>query len=375
LEVGDSVVYFGQFMGLYEGPDANGSERNGRLDAGEDEVWRPESVYDARYGDLNIGYTRFHHVLDPGDGIPDFKGPPPPPIPELSYELTENKVLLRWKGNSEDPGYYDPFSGKQDFEGYRVYVSNTGMEYDFHILAEFDRVDFAYYSITDSLATHPDARTNAPPDTVINTIPLYRQPVGQNSGLETIRESDSTYVFVIPDAHPCYPRYYAVCAYDYGDPRSGTEPLETARNANALYLAPAGDPEEEVRAVPNPYRAYRDYTAGYSGGLAWENQDDGTPEFFPQTDRRLEFINLPAECLIRVYTVAGDLVQIIPHSATDVNALGDPNTHWNSLSSESWDLNTRNGQQIVSGLYLFSVEDLTPGHRGKVKAGKFVVIR
>ncbi|HDH57424.1 MAG TPA: hypothetical protein ENF16_02330 [Bacteroidetes bacterium] len=374
--VGDSVIYFGVYQGyLYPGPDEDGTERNGRLDAGEDEIWRPEFVYDARYGELNLGYTRFNNVLDPGDGIPDFKGPPPPPIPILSYQLSETEVLLRWKNNAEDPGYYDPFSGAQDFEGYRIYTSNSGLENDYQLLADYDRVDFAYFSANDSLATHPDTRTNAPADTIIDTQVLFRKPFGQNTGLEAIRDTDSTYVFVIKNAHPCFPRHYSVCSYDYGDPRSGTEPLETARNANAVYAAPAGNPQNEVRVIPNPYRAYENYTQTYAGGLSWENQDDGTPEFFPQTDRRIEFINLPAECLIRVYTLSGDLVQIIPHSSLDMNDLGDPNLQWTSMNSESWDLNSRNGQQIVSGLYLFSVEDLTTENRGKIKAGKFVVIR
>lgn len=374
-DTGDSVFYFGQFIDIYPGPDEDGTERNGRLDEGEDEIWRPEFVYDQRYGELNLGYTRFNNVLDPGDGIPDFKGPPPPPIPDLSYALTETEVILRWKDNAEDPGYFDPFSGAQDFEGYRIYVSNSGLETDFQILAQYDRVDFAYYSLDDSLATHPDTRTSAPADTIIDSQTLYRKPVGPNTGLEATRESDSTYAYVVKHAHPCFPRYYSVCSFDYGDPRSGTEPLETARNANVVYAAPAGNPQDEVKAVPNPYRAYADYTKQYSGGLSWENQDDGTPEFFPQTDRRIEFINLPAQCLIRVYTIGGDLVQIIPHSSSDINPIGDPNTYWTSLSSESWDLNNRNGQQIVSGLYLFSVEDLTPGNRGQIKTGKFVVIR
>jgi hypothetical protein len=374
-EYGDSVIYFGEFKGIYTGPDADGSERNGRLDPGEDEIWRPEFVSDIRYGTLNIGYTRFNHILDPGDGIPDFKGPPPPPIPELSYTLDPDKVLLHWKNNAEDPGYYDPFSGVQDFEGYRVYVSNSGLENDFKILAQFDRVDFAYYSLDDSLATVPDTRTNAPPDTVIDNVTYYRKPCGQNTGLAALFESDSTYLYEVRDAHPCFPRYYAVCSYDYGDPRTGTAPLETARNANAVYAAPAGDPNHAVSVVPNPYRAYEDYTIQYGGGFSWENQDDGTPEFFPQTDRRLEFINLPTQCLIRVYTLGGDLVQIIPHSAVEINQMGDLNTHWTSTNSESWDLNSRNGQQIVSGIYLFSVEDLTLEHRGKVEAGKFVVIK
>ena len=99
-----------------------------------------------------------------------------------------------------------------------------------------------------------------------------------------------------------------------------------------------------------------------------------TPRRVPR-DRRIEFLNLPRECLIRIYTVAGDLVQIIPHSSTTFNDLGDANTNWVSDYSESWDLNSRNGQQVVSGLYVFSVEDLTPGNKGNIEVGKFVIIR
>ncbi len=374
-DVGDTVYHFGIYQGIYGGPDPDGTERNGKLDEGEDEIWRPEFIYDDRYGELNIGYMRFNNVLDPGDGIPDFRGPPPPPIPELSYSLREDAVLLHWKNNAEDPGYYDPFSGAQDFEGYRIYVSNSGLENDYELLADFDVVDFAYFSLNDSLATHPDTRTGAPADTTIEFQTYYRQPFGQNTGLEAIEETDSTYSFIIQNAQPGFPRYYSVTSYDYGDPKSGTEPLETARNANAVYAAPSGNPDNQVTVVPNPYRAYLDYTQTYLGGLSWENQNDGTPQFFPQTDRRIDFVNLPAECLIRVYTVSGDLVVIVPHSSIEINVIGDANLQWTSLNSESWDLNSRNGQQVVSGIYFFSVEDLTPGNKGKISTGKFVIIR
>ncbi|TKJ42327.1 hypothetical protein CEE37_01205 [candidate division LCP-89 bacterium B3_LCP] len=380
--IGDSVIYFGEFIDIYPGPDADGTERNGKLDANEDGISRPEFVYDPRYGELNIGYTQYNNVIDLGDGIPDFKGPPPPPIPELSYELTETEVILRWNNNSEDQEYFDPFSHAQDFEGYRIYVSNTGLEYDYQLLAEFDVVDFAYYSITDSLATIPDAQTNgaATIDTLGDGLTYYRKPVNTNTGLLAIEETDSTYIYAINNAHALFPRYYSVTAFDFGDPSSGTEPLETARNANRVYVAPSGNPQNKVSVVPNPYRAYEDYTQTYietspGSGLSWENQDDGTPDYFPQTDRRLEFINLPIKCLIRIYTVAGDLVQIIPHTTEIINNFGDPNTGWVSDHSEGWDLNNRNGQQVVSGLYMFSVENLTSGNEGNIEVGKFVIIR
>ena len=386
--IGDPVIYFGHDTGyLYPGPDEDGSERNGKLDPQEKAyidamTYFPEFAYDERYGELNIGYMKDNNVLDPGDGIPDFKGPPPPPIPELSYEPGEDYILLRWKNNAEDPNYFDPFSQVQDFEGYRIYVSNTGLEYDYQLLAEFDRVDFAYYSLNDSLASYPDIYTNLPADsTFTDNVTYYRKPVNANSGFNAIIETDSTYVYKVLNAHAFYPRYYSVTSFDYGDPKSGTEPLETARNANRIYVAPSGSPANKVMVVPNPYRAYEDYTQAYvetspGSGLSWENQDDGTPEFFPQTDRRIEFINLPTKCLIRIYTIAGDLVQIIPHTnETPLNTLGDPNSGWVSDYSEGWDLNSRNGQQVVSGLYLFAVEDLTEGNKGNIEVGKFVIIR
>jgi len=68
-------------------------------------------------------------------------------------------------------------------------------------------------------------------------------------------------------------------------------------------------------------------------------------------------------------------VQIIPHTTEVINTLGDANTGWVSDHSEGWDLNNRNGQQVVSGLYMFSVEDLTPGNEGNIEVGKFVIIR
>jgi hypothetical protein len=342
------------------------------------------------YGRWDMGWMSDNGVLDLGDGIPDFTGPPPPPIPSLQhyypntenigglgYEVREHEVVIRWsKSPSEDPNYQDPFSRVQDFEGYRIYVGNTNLDEYFSLVADYDRIDYAYMSETDSLVSFPDPRPPgsgvgyAPPDTVIETTTYHRRPYGNNTGFAQVQIDDSTYEVVFPNTAPLFPRWYSVVAYDFGDPRTGTEPLSTSPTANSVYVAPSGDSNLPVRAVPNPYRAYQDYTRSYSNGLRWENQDDGTPQFFPQTDRRLEFVNLPRQCLIRVFTVAGDMVAILPHNIT-----GDQNTGWVSEYSERWNLNNRNQQQIVSGIYLFSVEDKTPGHNGNIKTGKFVVIR
>jgi len=379
-EESKEVYYFGVYMGTYYGPDDDGSEGNGRLDPNEDN-WKtliPEVYPDwlftdeyEKFGTLDLGYMSGNNILDTGDGIPDFQGPPPPEVPQVTYELTETQVILKWGTfPSEDPSYQDPFSRRQDFEGYRVYVGNSGLENDYSLVKQYDLVDFAYFSVTDSMVTYPDNRTNAPADTIIDGIAYYRQAVNNNNGFLEIIQTDSTYRYVFENVHSLFPRWYCITAFDYGDPQSGTEPLETARSANAVYVAPSGNPNKEVIVVPNPYRAYEDYTVTYSNGLMWENQDDGTPDFFPNIDRRLEFINLPPQCLIRIFTVAGDLVAVVPH-----NIPGDDNIGWVSEYSESWDLNSRNLQQVTSGLYLFSMEDWTPGNKGKIQVGKFVIIR
>ena len=465
------VWYFGHFMGWYTGPDEDGSENNGLLDPGEDELlWSLQNfVNDSGYvyagerfskqgrtwvpntegtrslrvfgagaqPDWFIGHLNLNGVLDRGDGIPDFQGPPPPQVPVLFAETTEDAVILRWKDNAERS--VDPFSHLRDFEGYSIWMGNDGMENSFSLLGEFDQVDYAYFDRDGLIRTMPDTRgfADAPMDSTVEG--WSRQAVGPNNGLMPIRkphgwtepfedengdlvwnapepfadsngngvydpgeawqdinanrrhdagepftdengngqfdmaEDYTVYEYTISPVHSLFPRWYAVTAYDFGDFLTGTEPLETAKTANALRAAPSGLPDRKVLAVPNPYRMDGDYTVAYmeddAGGLAWENQNDGTVDFWPQQDRRMDFINLPEKALIRIFTLAGDLVQILPH-----NVDGDANRGWASPHSESWNLNNRNFQMVAPGLYLFSVEDQTDEGKGNTQVGKFVII-
>ena len=372
---------------IYPGPDPDGSENDGHLTPLEDAYERPEE----------FDYMRNNGMLNFGDGHPDFRGPPPPPVPSLKlliepvtleregqtliidYERLNHSIVLKWnKIPSEAPEYTDPFSREWDFEGYRVYSSNTGLEQDFSFMDEFDRIDWAYYSVIDSLISQPVSNIDLiDPDTTINGVSYFRRPVGRNIGLDGSGDlyydpSTQNYYYIIHDAHPMVPRYYAVTAFDYGDYKTGTPPLESARRANMIYVAPSGNDQDKVMVVPNPYRTNEDYTIDHGKGLSWENRDDGTADYFPQTDRRLYFFNLPQHCLIRIYTVCGDLVDIVPH-----NVAGDDFQGWNADFAEPWDLNSRNHQQVVSGMYLFTVEKMDEAGKatGGIDIGKFVVIK
>jgi hypothetical protein len=80
------------------------------------------------------------------------------------------------------------------------------------------------------------------------------------------------------------------------------------------------------------------------------------------TGVRVEFRNLPAsQNTVRIFTLSGDLVIEIPHDGT----MGS--------GSQAWNLVSRNGQEIVSGVYLFSVESADSAF--ETVRGKFVVIR
>ena len=75
--------------------------------------------------------------------------------------------------------------------------------------------------------------------------------------------------------------------------------------------------------------------------------------------RKLQFVNLPERAVIRIYSLAGVLVDAIDHN--------DPT----GGGTAEWDLRNRNNQYVASGMYFYHVQ--TPD--GKAKIGKFVVIQ
>ncbi|MCK4234911.1 hypothetical protein KAX75_10815 [candidate division WOR-3 bacterium] len=280
-----------------------------------------------------------------GDGIPDFVGPPPPPIPNIQVTPGDQKVTILWDKLSES--YKNIFVATLSgipagldtnyFEGYRVYRSETGVPGEWTLLKEFDRIDY-----TDSTELEPIAwNRGIPPDTIIG--------------------DDTFYKYVDRNVLNYTPHYYGISAFDKGWPfNEGTilPVLESAVLGNKILAYPSpisSEEDDEVIVIPNPYRIsqtqkYRD--------LKWEDWEGyGWNEHM----RRLCFANLPERCTIRIYSLGGDLVRTIEHNYAQSNR-----------SYEDWNLITRDVQGIVSGIYLFSVENHISG---KIQVGKFVVIK
>lgn len=108
------------------------------------------------------------------------------------------------------------------------------------------------------------------------------------------------------------------------------------------------DDMDKIRVVPNPY-------------VAASSFEVAPPAVFStgRGERRVDFIHLPQECTINIYTIAGDHVKRIEHSGT----LYDGTESWNLLNTE--------GQDIAAGYYLYHVE--TPN--GYEHIGRLAVIK
>lgn len=325
-------------------------------------------------------------------------GSPPPP-PNLRVWPTEGKNVLFWDNFSET--IPDVSELIYDFEGYRVWRADNwdrpfgsseanGPSSDlWMLLAEFDlqnglgadtgleslryqpNVDatlLTFYS--DALMDNPNLQsgrellppvgyTLAEADTAIA---VAKTQLGLPGGKVYYRYEDTR-------VHTGMHYFYSATAMDHqrviqdgvligfatglsGDPSSGF-----------VYTVPQSESQatwdfnkDAVYVVPNP--ATRSTMAPWA--LNPNNEDP--------TGLKVEFRHLPAaRCQIRIYTLAGDLVKEILHDETAAIATGD----YASTGTATWDLVSRNGQDVASGVYIFSVE--ADGFERTV--GKFIVIR
>lgn len=103
---------------------------------------------------------------------------------------------------------------------------------------------------------------------------------------------------------------------------------------------------DSIAVVPNPY----------VGAASWEPLNLFRAG---RGERKIYFVNLPAVCTIRIYTVSGGLVNELRHEGTVDNG------------QEPWNLVSKDGMEISYGVYVFHVD--APGIGEKV--GKFAVIK
>ncbi len=305
----------------YLGEDAN---ENGKLDAGED---------------LIVNGVLDRYIL-----------PEPPADPKVKIIPAANSVSIYWDNKAELS--IDPISREEDFEGYRIYRSAAGDDVqqinDPDLLAQWD---------------------------------VQGNNVGYNNGFEPVRlaaplyfDGDTTgyyYKYELSNLLNGWQYIFVITSFDKGDAALGLASLESSFVANTFRTWPGSavnnftnkNPATKVGVYPNPYRIK----------AAWDGQ--------PSDTRKLYFFNLPQQCEIRIYTLAGDVVAIFEHDAGNYNG-SDINWFENYAGStdqrvfpggeHAWDLLSESSQTITQGIYLFSVMDLASGFK---QEGQFVVIQ
>lgn len=123
--------------------------------------------------------------------------------------------------------------------------------------------------------------------------------------------------------------------------------FEITVNGNTIVDSKIKEDLNNIYVVPDPYIALSTLERKVI------NEEEG------RGDRRIDFVNVPQTCTIRIFTSSGKLVRRIDHRATEKN------------SRAIWDLRTKDGLEIAHGIYFFVVE--TPS--GDKMQGKFAVIK
>lgn len=103
---------------------------------------------------------------------------------------------------------------------------------------------------------------------------------------------------------------------------------------------------DRIGVVPNPYISAN----------AWEKRN------LNQTgrgERRIDFINLPSQCELRIYTLTGALVKTLYKDSSPIEG------------AISWNLVTDDGMDIAYGVYVYHVDAPEIGE----KIGKFAIIK
>jgi len=226
-----------------------------------------------------------------------------------------------------------------------------------HILAPSVKADMVK-SIKQFLTEYPGQKAPCPQGVTKAVCDTLTAMAEWELGLEDGRQY---YRYVDRSIHRGRPYFYAVTAGDHGvDETSGgfTEGKIGDPSSNFLYTEPQTPSQldyqynaDNVYVVPNP--ATKDSMQPWT--LSPNNEDP--------TGIKVEFRNLPSDKgTIRIYTLAGDLVKEIPFDGRS------------GVGTMKWDLVSRNGQDVTSGVYIYSVETDT-NDAFKRKIGKFVVIR
>ncbi len=305
----------------------------------------------------------------------NFMLPQPPEPPPFDVAPGDSKVTITWQPSpteevgdpyhalASDSGspLHNPNYRSNDVEGYRVYRGTTPRDLD--LIAQFDRDDSKF--VDHLCETDPSLIAGAVCRDTVEigiTSPFVQHRIGwivrgadgsptvvsadtalagaiRNGTARPMTDNGVPFSFVDSGLRNGSTYYYKVTAFDLNSLNSGPSSLESPGDAKRVMpRVDAADDLRLVHTVPDPFYA--------------------ASRFDAEPARRLIFVNLPERATIRIYSVAGRLVDVVNHH----NPGGG--------GQAEWDLLDRQQKLVGSGVYFFHVT--TPG--GRQHIGKFTII-
>jgi hypothetical protein len=305
-------------------------------------------------------------ILEPGEDrngngkIDRYILPTPPPSPATRIASGDKKVTLFWDRITSEEAR-DNLTGAKDFEGYRIYRTNPGNDIQQGGLrVPAQNGDPAFIQ---KIAQYDIAANGIGFDNGFGAVRLSQPMMFPNDTTKYVYKYDITNLL------NGWQYGFAVTAFDSGDVALGVPSLESSPLFPVLGATPGkltaeNNPDAPIGIYPNPFYTRAAWSPGASA-----------------RDQKLYFSNLPSRCEITVFTVAGDVIDRFTHDAASYAGgtnrwsqrygnQGDVNAY--SGGETAWDMISKSDQPISSGLYIVAVKDL---NTGKVKTGKFVVVR
>lgn len=272
--------------------------------------------------------------------------PEPPATPKMKVIADDQRIDIYWDNRAEFS--VDPISKEMDFEGYRLYRTQPGEDFNLNLIG--------------------DANMIAQWDLPANGI-------GFNNGFsaialttpEIIDEDTFYYKYTLDPVLNGWQYLIILTAFDRGDEDLHIESLESSFIENAVHVFPGTSPNNdantEIGVYPNPYRLQ----------AAWDGSTG--------TTGKIMFYNLPEHCTISIMTLSGDIVAELNHDAATYTGsdsewfatyAGNEDERIFSGGEHAWNLLSESNQTITQGIYLFSVKDLD---NGNIKQGRFAIIK
>lgn len=325
-----------------------------------------------RQGDIPLGedvmFDHFENAIQAYNWGYDV--PNEPPSIKVAWDSNlQGKTQIRWSSFGEDSADPDYAGAEaQDLRGYRIYRSSMEYQGEWEYVTEF--------SFADAKAGKLPSGVSFDASRPFSTVKSGNWPTGIPLKTNMYVDADDaaagsdiggTYLYDDAGTNAGFPNWYSVRYYDSGHSDfKGTgkavSVLESSQGSSGgailgqrngvVPVVPGAavfdQLQEQVRVVPNPYKA-----------------DDDLHTYNRQQNMR--FINLPGRCQIDLYDVSGQ------RTWTFFN--NDPLKGEVTYIQEAENRPSNFGEAMFPGIYFWKVTSLMPGNEGKVQTGTFLIIK